>query len=179
MSLKARLAVHARGCVKTLGKNHRAMRWAWKRCLCLSGRTQTATRAHGRADQGSLTGFGEGFAPSGGYGRHEPLDPDQGDHALDLVGQHVQRHLGAHVFRVAHQEMGGALIHRSNCCQAAICACRTVRYGIIFRPARSAAASPFPALREGYYRIDVVGPLLPVGLWCSIPDSGHSGPAQH
>jgi hypothetical protein len=39
--------------------------------------------------------------------RHQPLEPDQGDHALDVIGQHVQRHFGAHATQPSGQELAG------------------------------------------------------------------------
>ena len=35
-------------------------------------------------------------------------DADQSDHPLDVVGQHVERHLAAHVLQPPCQEMGVA-----------------------------------------------------------------------
>lgn len=35
------------------------------------------------------------------------LETDQGYHALDVVGQHLQRHLGADMPQAAQLEMGG------------------------------------------------------------------------
>ena len=38
---------------------------------------------------------------------HQPVDPDQGDHSFDVVGQHVQRHFRSHPPKPPGQEMAG------------------------------------------------------------------------
>ena len=42
---------------------------------------------------------------SGRNGGQKSPNPDQGDHALDVIGEHVECHLGAHVSEPAHPEV--------------------------------------------------------------------------
>ena len=43
---------------------------------------------------------------SGGDSFDQPPDTDLSDDPLDVIGQHVQRHLGSDIFQPPRQEMG-------------------------------------------------------------------------
>ena len=60
---------------------------------------------NGFADVLSDSKSGVGAVGSGSDRAHQSSDPNQRDHAFDIVGEDVERHFGAHIFQTSRQEM--------------------------------------------------------------------------
>jgi len=111
-------AYMGRDCVETHAPRAACDVMGGSRSFCLLGFMQPAIGLHIGPVRAFFQLLATIFIPSDGYSRNQPLDADQGDHAFDVIGQHVLRHFGAHVFQTANQEMGGP--HRLCCNRASV-----------------------------------------------------------